>query len=64
MGRIFKHPELLFIALVFLAPFAAAFLWRSNEVGLLLRLLQGLAAGLAMWLIIIFLVIRPRYRNY
>jgi uncharacterized membrane-anchored protein len=64
MGRILEYPELLFVALVVLAPLAAAFLWRSNEVGPLLRLLLGLAAGFAMWLIIIFMVIRPRYRNY
>jgi hypothetical protein len=64
MERIFKYPELLFIILVVLTPLAVAFLWRSDEVGFLLRLLLGLGGGLAVWLILIFLVVRPRYRNY
>jgi len=64
MGRIFKYPELLFVALVVLAPLAMAFLWRSSTASFFLRLALGLVAGLAVWLLIIFLIVRPRYRNY
>jgi hypothetical protein len=62
--RIFKYPELLFIAFVLLAPVAVTFLWRSSTVGFLLRLLEGMSGGFAIWLAIIFLIVKPRYRNY
>jgi len=64
MGRIFKRPELLFIALVLLAPVAVALLWRSSTAGFFLRLLFVTCGGLAIWLAIIFLIVKPRYRNY
>ena len=64
LWRIFRHPELLFIGLVVIVPVAFAFLWQNSPVGFLLRMLFGLAAGLAIWLAIIFLIVRPRYRNY
>src|SRR5215471_15237254 len=60
MGRIFKYPELLFVALVVLAPVVTTLLWRSSAAGFLLRLLSGLAAGLAIWLFIILLIVRPK----
>jgi len=64
MSRIFKDPELLLVALVVLAPLIFALLWRANLLSFWLKLLMGTGAGLAVWLVIIFLIVRPQYRNY
>ena len=63
MRRIFRHPELLFMALVILLPFSAAFFW-SGAFGFWMRLLLTATAGLVVWLIIVVVVIRPQYRDY
>jgi hypothetical protein len=64
MGRIWKYPELLFIGLVIAAPVPAAFLWSGSSLNFLVRLLLAAAAGFAVWMVIIVLIVRPRYRNY
>ena len=64
MGRIWKYPELLFIALVVFAPFPVAFLWSNSSLSFLLRLFLGATAGLVIWLVVIVLIVWPRYRSY
>ena len=63
MGRLFNYPELLFILLVIVLPFPAAFLWSHGGLGFLARLLSGMAAGLLIWLLVIFLIVWPRFRH-
>ena len=63
MLRLHRYPELLFIVLVMIAPFPFAILWNSTSLGFFARLLLGMAAGLAVWLAVIFLIVWPRYRN-
>jgi uncharacterized protein (DUF433 family) len=61
LNRIFRHPELLFVALVIIAPLPAAILWNST-LGFLSQVVLGMAAGLVIWMAIIIFVVWPRYR--
>ncbi len=64
MVRFWKYPELLFIALVVVAPFPVAFLWSHSSLSFLLRLGLSAAAGFGVWMAIIVMFVRPRYRGY
>lgn len=63
MGRIFKHPELLFLVLVIAAPFPAARLWSGGTHPFWVRLLLAMSAGVMIWLAIILVFVWPRYRS-
>ncbi len=63
LGRMFNHPELLFILLVAVLPLPVAFLWSTSGLGFLARLLAAMAAGLLIWLLVIVLIVWPRYRH-
>lgn len=63
MRRIWSYPELLLIALFLVVPPVLVFSWRGNTVPILVKLLLGYGIAFAIWLIIILLVVWPRYRR-
>jgi hypothetical protein len=61
--RVFNYPELLFIALVIVAPIPIALLTSGSSHGFLVRLLSAMVGGFIVWLIVILLIVWPRYRH-
>ena len=63
MGRMFNHPELLFILLVNVLPLPVAFFWSNSGLGFLARLLAAMVAGFVIWLLVIVLIVWPQFRH-
>ena len=66
--RMFSYPELLFIALVNIAPLAIAAVWTyewhcCNPWGFLGRWVFSMLVGFGLWLAIILLIVWPRFRH-
>ena len=58
----FRHPELLFILIVMVLPIPVAVYFAHGWLDFLLKDLLGMAAGLIVWLGIIFLVVWPKFK--
>lgn len=57
----FSYPELLFILLVNIAPVPVAFFWSHTPSGFLVKLLISMAGGFGVWLLVILLIVWPRF---
>jgi len=63
MPRVYSYPELLFIVLVNIVPPIAAAVTSHGFTDFLIRLVLGCAAGFVAWLIVIVLIVWPRFRH-
>ena len=68
LTRMYAYPELLFILLVNVLPIPAALVWASKAHSLTLGgflwcLPCCTGAGVVLWLLVIFLIVWPRYRH-
>lgn len=61
--RVFSYPELLFILLVNIVPIPVAFFWSHSASGFLLKLVISMAGGFVVWLLVILLVVWPKFRD-
>ena len=61
--RWYSYPELLFILLVNILPLPVAFFWARTANGFLVKLLISMVGGFVIWLVIVLLVVWPRFRN-
>ena len=59
----FSYPELLFILLVNIAPVPVAFFWSASGPGFLVKLVIAMAGGFVLWLLVILLIVWPRFRD-